>query len=419
MVFDFGQNYAGACELTLAGPTSPLKGLTIDLRYGEALLGGSDGHRDVFHPWWPCTGVTPGAEEGSHHSHHRSTNVVRAHSATQGAHNCANQTDRYVVRGAPGAVGPVAALGKVPMRSHHVEDAPVHAHDCVYESYTPSHSLKGGRWVQVNGTAVSKSLRFALNVKTTESGDLCVPTSGVGFLTPCTAPRGPDDVVLSLRMWPIHSDVPMRGGVKLYPMPPQPRPARNRNESDSAHRRRETVTLHGSPTPSSSQPLSVTAPGWSVDNINALQTSIVRTHLNNLHSIPTDCPHRERRGWGGDAQVTAGSAALNFDMGSFYRNWLTTMQDIQVSNGHGDLPSYVPRSPDHGDHAPTWAAIAMVVPWEYTTQTDDDSLVDLGLNTSMSLMGYWQQNLDTDGLLNIYTYVRERMHIELLSSSTS
>ena len=77
IVFDFGNNYAASCELTIEGDTSTLRGESLRLRYGEALLGvgadsEADGSNDVFHPWWPC--VRP---------------------FTQGQHNCANQTDEY------------------------------------------------------------------------------------------------------------------------------------------------------------------------------------------------------------------------------------------------------------------------------------------------------------------------------------
>lgn len=42
----------------------------------------------------------------------------------------------------------------------------------------------------------------------------------------------------------------------------------------------------------------------------------------NLWSIPTDCPQRERRGWMGDAQSSADEALMNFDMHSFYEEFL-------------------------------------------------------------------------------------------------
>jgi hypothetical protein len=92
VVFDFGVNLAGSAELTIMGPTTKLKGQNIRLRYGEVLLDGIENTRTVFHPWWPCTAPF-----------------------SQGAHNCANQTDEYILRGSPGQVGPVAGLGRIPM----------------------------------------------------------------------------------------------------------------------------------------------------------------------------------------------------------------------------------------------------------------------------------------------------------------
>lgn len=45
--------------------------------------------------------------------------------------------------------------------------------------------------------------------------------------------------------------------------------------------------------------------------LNAIQAAIVRSQRSNLHSIPTDCPQREKRGWMADAHVTAPEASLN------------------------------------------------------------------------------------------------------------
>jgi alpha-L-rhamnosidase len=90
-------------------------------------------------------------------------------------------------------------------------------------------------------------------------------------------------------------------------------------------------------------------------------------------------------------------------MSAFYFNWVRTMQDIQQA-GDGDLPSFVPRAGSNGDKAPTWAAIGVVVPWEFMIRSGDDSLVALGLNTTKSLIKFWQTHLDKQGLLDIVRY---------------
>ena len=63
--------------------------------------------------------------------------------------------------------------------------------------------------------------------------------------------------------------------------------------------------------------------------LDAIQKMIVLTQRDNLHSIPTDCPQREKRGWMADAQWTAEEATLNFDTAAFYTNWVRTMGDLQ------------------------------------------------------------------------------------------
>jgi alpha-L-rhamnosidase len=59
--------------------------------------------------------------------------------------------------------------------------------------------------------------------------------------------------------------------------------------------------------------------------INKLHKLSYWTLISNLHSIPTDCPHREKCGWLGDAHAMAPTTIYNFDMQNF---WLKYMEDI-------------------------------------------------------------------------------------------
>ena len=64
---------------------------------------------------------------------------------------------------------------------------------------------------------------------------------------------------------------------------------------------------------------------------------IVRTQLNNLHGIPTDCPQREKIGWTADGCITMEEAIYNFNMATFYTKWFHDMLDAQDANGHAAL----------------------------------------------------------------------------------
>jgi alpha-L-rhamnosidase len=63
-----------------------------------------------------------------------------------------------------------------------------------------------------------------------------------------------------------------------------------------------------------------------------IQKAILWTQLDNIHSVPTDCPQRdERQGWMADGSLSAEQATLNFDMREFYLNWLQVIVDSQES----------------------------------------------------------------------------------------
>ncbi len=69
----------------------------------------------------------------------------------------------------------------------------------------------------------------------------------------------------------------------------------------------------------------------SSDLLNSIQEITERTFRANLVSVQSDCPAREKFGYGGDLNATAESFIYNFDMRSFYRktiyDWVDAMKD--------------------------------------------------------------------------------------------
>lgn len=59
--------------------------------------------------------------------------------------------------------------------------------------------------------------------------------------------------------------------------------------------------------------------------LNEVQAMCRRTFLSNIFSVQSDCPHRERLGYGGDIVATSEAFMANFDMSGFYakavRDW--------------------------------------------------------------------------------------------------
>ena len=66
---------------------------------------------------------------------------------------------------------------------------------------------------------------------------------------------------------------------------------------------------------------------------NQLQTMIEWTFLSNIFSVQSDCPHREKLGYGGDQVVTSEMAMFTYDMARFYSNTVEVLKESQRDNG--------------------------------------------------------------------------------------
>jgi alpha-L-rhamnosidase len=69
------------------------------------------------------------------------------------------------------------------------------------------------------------------------------------------------------------------------------------------------------------------------DMFNKVQEVTRRTLLSNLFSVQSDCPHREKFGYGGDIVASSGMAMFNFDMTQFYIKSVRDLQDAVRPNG--------------------------------------------------------------------------------------
>lgn len=107
--------------------------------------------------------------------------------------------------------------------------------------------------------------------------------------------------------------------------------------------------------------------------LNTIDANSRRTILNNLHSILTDTPEFEKRGWLDDASILGATTTDNFAMRNFYRNWLISIQDDQNTNGAGVELSPNPFPAGYAD--PEWAGAIVLIPWQlYQDYGDTDTL---------------------------------------------
>ncbi len=76
------------------------------------------------------------------------------------------------------------------------------------------------------------------------------------------------------------------------------------------------------------------------DILNTLFDMGIRADMSNFHHFPTDCPHREKNGWTGDASVSAEQLLLNFDCSENFKVWLESARYAQIESGQ--IPGIIP-----------------------------------------------------------------------------
>lgn len=95
------------------------------------------------------------------------------------------------------------------------------------------------------------------------------------------------------------------------------------------------------------------------NRFNQLHQMAWWTVVSNLHSIPTDCPNREKCGWLGDAFLISDMTMYNFDAAAF---WTKYLLDIETSRKNG-LPSNISPGRRFGDISPDWGAAFIQIVW--------------------------------------------------------
>ena len=131
------------------------------------------------------------------------------------------------------------------------------------------------------------------------------------------------------------------------------------------------------------------------DRLNLLQKIFKRTYLNNLHSIPTDCPQREKMGWLDDGCVTEWFAFHNYESAQFYTKWFHDMIDSQDPNGH--VPDIVPtcgwgKSGPNGSPGnmadPWWGGAIVMTPWNLYEHYGDRRVLENGFEAMKAYVDY-------------------------------
>lgn len=133
------------------------------------------------------------------------------------------------------------------------------------------------------------------------------------------------------------------------------------------------------------------------DLFNKVNEAYVRTQDANFHgSISSDCPHRERLAYTGDAQVVVESSLLTYDMTQFYRKWFNDMEDARNKN-----TGYVPHTAPFagGGGGPAWGSAYVIMPWAYYCYYGDKTLLEQHYKGMKQWVEYLETRTDERGIV--------------------
>ena len=97
--------------------------------------------------------------------------------------------------------------------------------------------------------------------------------------------------------------------------------------------------------------------------LNNIQKAAVAATVGNCHATPTDCPHREKNGWTGDAHLSAEQVLYNLETATAYTKWLDDFVDCQRPSGA--FPGIVPTGGwgYNWGAGPAWDSAFILIPW--------------------------------------------------------
>lgn len=109
---------------------------------------------------------------------------------------------------------------------------------------------------------------------------------------------------------------------------------------------------------------------------NQIRRLTIWSYYANFMGYPTDCPHREKNGWTGDAHMAARQAMYQFDNAPAYTKWIDDMADAMRDDA--SLPGIVPTG-GWGytwGNGPAWDSAYLLIPWYlYLYNGDSDILL--------------------------------------------
>lgn len=136
--------------------------------------------------------------------------------------------------------------------------------------------------------------------------------------------------------------------------------------------------------------------------LNRIHDTAKWTLRSNLHSVPTDCPARERCGWLGDAHTITEATLLNFDAATFWQKYHRDILNTRGRCGEGSDPrvpaNIAPGQRHCGRARPDWAVALVLIPWQVHLSTGTLAPLREAWTDMVAFTG-WLEEISRDDLV--------------------
>jgi len=129
----------------------------------------------------------------------------------------------------------------------------------------------------------------------------------------------------------------------------------------------------------------------------------IQTHLNNMHSILEDCPHREKCLWGGDLHSSWATGLYTLDSGSFYRQqtrlfYTPPIDPLGIPGRIGVGKRSTDKTLDF-----TWSVSPLFTAWRHYQLSGDLQSAEDHYQEMLSFLRFFEEE-SSDLLPTIYRY---------------
>ena len=121
--------------------------------------------------------------------------------------------------------------------------------------------------------------------------------------------------------------------------------------------------------------------------VNKLFAMAKNADLSNFFYFPTDCPHREKNGWTGDASMSADRMALLYSVDTSWQVWLDNIRKAQSEKGV--LPGIVPTFDwGYASNGPTWDSVLFNLPYMLYKFRNNTDVIKENAHAMMRYLAY-------------------------------